>query len=141
MSAAGLRAMDDGTAQRIVRRHAEEVLELAGWASFASGDSQPIPCRGPDGRDLNPDRETVHYTEGSFQLIVPLDQHRTLVERVARGWAARGYTVDPVAVFADGGARVSARDEFVDLTLGSGQPPAMVLVLVTACYRVAGEPP
>jgi hypothetical protein len=138
-----MRTMDDGTARQIVWRHAEEVLELAGWAGFTTGDSQPIPCRGPDGRDLGLgwDRENVHYTEGSFQLVVPLEQHRALVDRVARGWASLGYTVDPVTAFADGGARVSARAGFVDLTLGSGQAPAMVLVVVTDCYRVAGEPP
>ncbi|MBX6750526.1 MAG: hypothetical protein IRY85_12810 [Micromonosporaceae bacterium] len=132
-----MRAIDDGTARQIVWRHADEVLELAGWAGFASGDSQPVPCRGPDGRD----EDNVYYTEGSFQLIVPLEQHRALVDRVARGWATRGYTVDPVTAFPDGGARVSARAGFVDLTLGSGQAPAMVLVVVTDCYRVAGEPP
>jgi len=131
-----MRVMDDATARRIVRRHAEQVLELAGWAGFAGGDSQPIPCRRPDGHD----DEFVHYTEGSFQLIVPLEQQRALVDRVARGWASRGYAVTPVTTFPDGGARVGAGDGFVEMTLGSGQAPAMVLVVVTACYRVAASP-
>lgn len=123
-----MRLIEDSAARAIVLRHAEEVLELAGWAGFATGDATPAPCLGRDG--------AVHVS-GSFQLIVPIEQHRALVERVARGWAGRGYTVTPVTTFADGGARVSARtaDDFVDMTLGSGQPPALVLVIVTACYR------
>lgn len=132
-----MRVMDDAAAREIVQRHAEEVLELAGWVGFANGDSQSIPCRRPDGRD----EPTVRYTEGSFQLIVPPEQQRALVDRVARGWAARGYTVSRVTAFPDGGARVSAADGFVDLTLGSGRGSAMVLVVVTACYRVAAPLP
>jgi hypothetical protein len=122
--------MDDDAARAVVLDHAEQVLALAGWAGFASGDVRPAPCLGPDGSP-----PAVH-TAGSFQLIVPIEQQREVIERVARGWAERGHTVTPVTSFPDGGAKVTARagDEFVDMTLGSGQPPALVLVIVTACY-------
>jgi hypothetical protein len=125
--------MDDTAAREIVQRHVEEVLALAGWAGFSGGGSQPVPCLAPDGHPS----DSHHYMSGSFQLIVPLDHHRSLIDRVARGWAAHGYTVTPVTTFADGGAKVTARtaDDFVDMTLGSGEAPAMVLVIVTACYR------
>ena len=123
-----VRVVEDSAAREIVLRQADDVLALGGWAGFAAGDATPAPCLGPDG--------SVHVA-GSFQLIVPIEQHRALVERVAQGWAARGYTVAPVTTFPDGGARVSARtaDGFVELSLGSGQPPALVLVIVTECYR------
>jgi len=125
--------MDDDAARDLVLHHAEEVLTLGGWAGFASGDSQPVPCHRPDGHDA----DTLQYMSGSFQLIVPLKQHRSLIDRVARGWAAHGYTVTPVTSFADGGAKVTARtaDEFIDMTLGSGEAPAVVLIIVTACYH------
>ena len=129
-----MRTMDDAAAREIIRRHADEVLGFSGWAGYASGDSQPVPCRRPEGDDSG----SVHYASGSFQLIVPIDQHRSVVDRVASGWAQRGYTVDPVTTFPDGGAKVTARtgDGFVDMTLGSGEAPAMVLVIVTDCYRL-----
>ena len=82
--------------------------------------------------------DTVYHASGSFQLMVPIEQQRGLVERLAQGWTERGYAVTPVTTFPDGGARVSGvtPDEFsVDMTLGSGQPPAMVLLVVTACYE------
>jgi hypothetical protein len=128
-----MRTLADDEAAAVVHSHAEEVLALAGWAGFAAAASECAPCRGPEG----PPATDASYASGSFQLLVPIEQQRPLVERVARGWAERGYTVTPVTGFPDGGAKATARtgDQFVDLTLGSGQPPAMVLVIVTACYR------
>lgn len=125
--------MDDDAALEIVQRHADEVLTLAGWAGFSTSWVEPVPCSRSDG---SPSR-TAYQASGSFQLIVPLEQQRTLVERLAQGWTERGYQVGPVREFSSGGAQVTAvtPDEFfVDMTLGSGEPPAMVLVVVTACY-------
>jgi hypothetical protein len=128
--------MDDRAAQEIVLSRAEEVLTLAGWAGFSSSHVTPVPCSRPDGSPS----DSAYYASGSFQLMVPIEQQRALAERLARGWADRGYAVTPVTTFPDGGARVTAvtPDAFsVDMTLGSGEPPAMVLVVVTACYQRA----
>jgi hypothetical protein len=126
--------MDDDVAREIVLRHAEEVLTLAGWAGFSSSDVAPVPCSRSDGSPS----ETAYHAWGTFQLIVPIEQQQQLVERLARGWAQRGYAVTPVTTFRDGGAKVTGvtPDDFpVDMTLGSGEPPAMTLVVVTACYE------
>lgn len=127
-----MRTMDDDAARRVVADHADEVLALTGWAGFASGASESVP--GPAGATTTPSA-TSAYVCGSYQLLVPLAQQRAVVERLAQGWAQRGYTVGPVTVYPDGGAKVRGRSDFVDMTLASGEPPAMVLVIVTDWYR------
>jgi hypothetical protein len=123
-------------AEAIVRNHADEVLTLTGWAGFSKGTVLPVPCSRSDGSPS----DTAYRASGSFQLIVPLEQQRDVVERLAQGWSRLGYTVSPVTYLPSGGAQVTAvtTDEFfVDMTLGSGQPPAMALIIVTACYSLA----
>ena len=127
-----MRTMDDDAARRVVADHADEVLALTGWAGFASGGCESVP--GPAGDAATGPAGTA-YASGSFQLIVPLEQQRALVERLAQGWTERGYTVSPVTIYPDGGAKVRGRSDFVDMALASGEPPAMVLVIVTDWYR------
>lgn len=124
--------MDDAAARQTVLDHADEVLALSGWGGFSTTATQPAPCQGPAGGDI----DNAFTMTGTFQLIVPIEQQLDIVNRVSDGWAAAGFTVQPVTTFPSGGGLVTAvADDFVDMTLATGEPPAMVLIIVTACYR------
>ena len=62
----------------------------------------------------------------------------TLMRRVRQEWTDAGYTIKSERTFGPGqpGGEISAAtDEGYDLSLTSGQPPAMQLLVSSPCYR------
>jgi hypothetical protein len=80
--------------------------------------------------------DTAQAMQGTYQLMVPLTEQPGLLDRVRAGWEAAGYTITGQRSF-DGGGEVKATNpkDGVQLRLTSGEPPAMRLLVHTACYQ------
>jgi hypothetical protein len=120
-------AMTDTTAKEIVERYAQEALDLSGWSGFSETRFSPMPCD---------DDDTAHAMQGTYQLMVPLDQQPNLLDRLRAGWEAAGYTITGQRSF-DGGGEVKATNpkDGAQLRLTTGEPPAVRLLIHTACYQ------
>ena len=121
--------MTDNTAKEIVERYAHEALDLSGWSGFSETRFSPMPCD-----------DTAQAMQGTYQLMVPLTEQPGVLDRVRAGWAAAGYTITGQRSF-DGGGEVKATNpkDGVQLRLTSGEPPAMRLLVHTACYQPAAS--
>jgi hypothetical protein len=119
--------MTDTTAKQSVERYAQEALDLSGWSGFSETRFSPMPCD-----------DTAHAMQGTYQLMVPLEQQPGLLERVRAGWEAAGYTITGQRSF-DGGGEVKATNprDGAQLRLTTGEPPAVRLLIHTACYQPA----
>jgi hypothetical protein len=80
--------------------------------------------------------DTAHAMQGTYQLMVPLEQQPGLLDRVRAGWEAAGYTITGQRSF-DGGGEVKATNprDGAQLRLTTGEPPAVRLLVHTACYQ------
>jgi hypothetical protein len=119
--------MTDTTAKQTVERYAQEALDLSGWSGFSETRFSPMPCD---------DDDTAHAMQGTYQLMVPLEQQPGLLDRVRAGWEAAGYTITGQRSF-DGGGEVKATNprDGAQLRLTTGEPPAVRLLVHTACYQ------
>ena len=108
-----------------MERYAQEALDLSGWSGFSETRFSPMPCD-----------DTAHAMQGTYQLMVPLDQQPGLLDRVRAGWEAAGYTITGQRSF-DGGGEVKATNpkDGAQLRLTTGEPPAVRLLIHTACYQ------
>jgi hypothetical protein len=127
--------MTDTAAKDIVQRYAQETLDLSGWSGFSETRFSPMPCD-----------QTAQAMQGTYQLMVPVAQQPGVLDRVRAGWEAAGYTITAQRTFPDdsggsggGGGEVKATNpkDGTQLRLTTGEPPAVRLLIHTACYQPA----
>lgn len=93
-------------------------------------DPVPVPCDGkPDG---------VYHVQGIYQILLPGEQHLDGLRRLRENWQQAGYEIRKERTFPAGkGGEISAvvpADSFA-ITVSSGQPPAMVVIVASPCYQ------
>jgi len=121
-------------ARRKVKEYAESVRAAVGVQEFSNGNENVTPCEGKLG-ELS-DESEVYYVQGTYQIQVSGEQHAEALRRARQDWDSRGFTIKGEHTYNDGGGRVTAvTDDEYSLQLGSGNPPAMVLLVSSPCYR------
>lgn len=126
-------APDQATAR--VKQYAETVRGTVGLDAFSQANENVTPCEGRLGELSNPDE--VYYVQGVYQLMVPAERQAEILSRAREQWQRDGLTIKKERSFgADGTGEigVSAADGYA-LTLTSGEPPAMLLLVSSPCYR------
>lgn len=121
---------DDDTVRAILAEYEQEVLELSGQQEYSSIFSNTAPC-GDGSRDEVRDMAVIN------QLLIPIEEHRPVIERIHAALEAGGHTIERLDFFPDGGAAVHAHsaDRFIDVSVSSAEAPAMSLVIISGCYR------
>lgn len=121
---------DDDTVRAMLAEYEQKILELSGQPEYNTTVSNTAPCR----EDNHTDIRTMAVVN---QLLIPIEEHKAVIERVRTGLEADGSIIGSVDLYPDGGAALYAysADGFIDLTLASGVPPAMSLIITSACYR------
>jgi hypothetical protein len=106
------------------------MLGLSGQPAYSSTFSNTIPCD-----DIR--RDDSRSTTVLNQLLIPIEDHRPVIERIHAALEADGHPIGHFGVFPHGGAAVPAysADGFIDISVSLGQAPAMALIIVGRCYR------
>jgi hypothetical protein len=127
------RAPEQATGQ--VKRYADTTRAAVGVDAFSQAGENVTPCEGRAGELSDPDE--VYYVQGIYQVMVPAGQQADALARARQRWQADGLTIKAERTFgADGTGEVSAAtDDGYSLSLTSGQPPAMALLVSSPCYR------
>ena len=119
-------------AKRWTADHAQRTAAAMGEdAALQPGeDPVPVPCDGkPDG---------VYHVQGIYQILLPGDQHLDGLRRLREDWHRAGYEIRKERTFPDGTrgeiSAVVPADSFA-ITVSSGQPPAMVVIIASPCYQ------
>jgi hypothetical protein len=127
------KAPDQATEQ--VKRYADVTRAAITTGMFSQANENVTPCEGRAGELSDPDE--VYYVQGNYQLMVPADQQAEALAKARQQWERDGHTVKSQRSFGpDGTGETTATtsDDFT-LTLSSGQPPAMLLLVASPCYR------
>jgi hypothetical protein len=68
---------------------------------------------------------------------IPVEKQRDALDRVKAYAGGRGFEITGEKDYPMGGGTFTAmnRRTGFDFTLGSGEPPAVVLTVISACYR------
>ncbi|GAA2582513.1 hypothetical protein GCM10010435_70280 [Winogradskya consettensis] len=119
-----------------VEQLATAARTAAGIASFSQSNANISGCDGRAGEISDPDE--VYYVQGIYQLLVPAEQQAAAIAKVRDAWKQAGHTIKTERTFDSGGGEIIAvtTDEY-DLSLGTGEPPAMSLLVSSPCYRNA----
>jgi hypothetical protein len=127
------KAPEQATSQ--VKQYAETTRTAAGVDRFSQSSENVTPCEGRAGEVSNPDE--VYYVQGIYQLMIPADQQADALAQVRQRWQGDGLTIKSERSFGpDGtGEIVAATDTGYSLSLTSGQPPAMLLLVSSPCYQ------
>lgn len=118
-----------------VKQYADDTRAAVGADAFSQRDENVSPCDGRMGELSDPDE--VYYVQGVYQLLVPADQQAEVLSRVRERWRRDGLTIKQERSFGTGGTGeigATAADGYT-LNLTSGQPPAMLLLVSSPCYR------
>jgi hypothetical protein len=119
-------------AQQQVHDLAGDLVAALGNPEVRDAGESPAPCD-----DAN-DRYN-YYMAGIYQLIVPAEKHREILDS-AKDWArGHGFEVASENDFPGGLGKFAALDPRTgfEVALASGKPPAMVLHVISPCYRSA----
>jgi hypothetical protein len=117
-----------------VKAYAEATRTAAGVAAFSHANEDVSPCEGRAGELSNP--EEVYYVQGIYQLMVPADEQADALAKVRQAWETDGFTIKDARTVTGGRGKVSAATtDGYSLSLTSGEPPAMVLLVSSPCYR------
>jgi hypothetical protein len=127
------KAPDQATSE--VKQYAETTRTAIGAGAFTQANENVTPCEGRAGELSDP--EDVYYVQGNYQLLVPADQQADTLAKAREQWERDGHTITKERSFGpDGTGEVSASSsDGHTLTLSSGQPPAMLLLVASPCYR------
>jgi hypothetical protein len=125
--------LDPAVAEALVDRHARATLAASGAERFTRESIGPGPCVGRRGEVS----DEVYAMVGSYQLLVDAPDQDAMIARVREAWEAAGHLVRSHRVFSSGGGELTANvpDDQVTITLTSGEPPAMLLLVTTACHQ------
>jgi hypothetical protein len=119
-------------AQQQVRDHAERFAAAVG-TELRDPAENPGPCEG------KPD--DWYYVSGAYQLLVPADRQGAALAAAKDYALGEGYTLKREHSLPDGRGQVTVvnpRDGHT-MTVGSGEPPAMVVLVNSPCYRSEGR--
>jgi hypothetical protein len=121
--------VDVSQAQHLVRGYADRVVAAVGDTTLRDPAETSPHCDG------KPD--DWYYFSGIYQILVPAERQGDALDRVKAYAQTHGYTVKDENTFADrtGDITVLNPGDGVTFTLGSGEPPAMVLIINSPCYR------
>jgi hypothetical protein len=117
----------ESEAKAQVRQIAHLVVAAVGDPEIGHEDVTAGPCGG----------EAKDYFDvaGIYQIIVPAEQQRAALQR-AKDWARNhGFEITTEKDLPSGLGTFTAvkPSDRVDFTLGSGEPPAMVLIVSSSC--------
>jgi hypothetical protein len=132
---ADVQSMPPDRAKSQVHRLAEQVRTAVAVESFSQADENVSPCEGRDG-ELS-DAGDVYYIQGIYQLLVPAADQDEALARVRRQAPADGLEIKSERSFGSGagGELTAANTDGYAVSLTSGQPPAMQLLVSSPCYR------
>jgi hypothetical protein len=125
---------DPAVAKQIVDQYAQATLTYSGQNKFSEGDIASMPCEGKRG-ELS---DMIYTMYGIYQLLVPAAEQHALIDRVRDAWHAKGYTITSQRTFPSDGLgeiRATNPNDGVQLSLTSGEPPAMRLSIYTKCHQ------
>jgi hypothetical protein len=127
------RAPEQATGQ--VKEYADATRAAAGVDAFSQANENQSPCEGRAG-ELS-DTDEVYYIQGNYQLMVPAERQGEALAAARQRWQGSGFTIKTERSFGPGGTGevTAVTDDGFTLTLTSGQPPAMLLVVASPCYR------
>lgn len=127
------KAPEQATAQ--VKDYAEAIRAAAGVDAFSERSENVTSCEGRLGELSDPDE--VYYIQGIYQLLVPAEEQAATRTRVRQQWERDGLRITGERTFGTTGTgEVKATaDGGYTLALTSGEPPAMLLLVSSPCYR------
>jgi hypothetical protein len=125
--------VDVSQAQQQVRGYADRLVTVIGDTKIRNGSADPGHCDG------KPD--DWYFVTGIYQIFVPAGRHQGALDGVEKYAEQQGFTIKDDYRVPDGRGDITVLNpgDGVTLTLGSGEPPAMVLLVNSPCYRT-GEP-
>lgn len=130
-----VKAVPQAEAQRQVRQYADAVRSAVGAEQFTQDGENISPCEGRLGELSNTDE--IYYAQGIYQMMIPADRHLEALRKARQEWENQGFTIKGERTFgpgARGEVEASTSDEY-SLHFSSGNPPAMVLMVASPCYR------
>jgi hypothetical protein len=123
--------VDISQAQKLVRGYADRVVAAVGDTTLRDPAETSPHCDG------KPD--DWYYFSGIYQILVPAERQGDALDRVKAYAQTHGYTIKNDHRVPDGRGDITVLNpgDGVTLSLGSGEPPAMVLIVNSPCYRTA----
>jgi hypothetical protein len=115
-------------AEQQVRAYAERMAAVIG-TELRDPVENPGPCEGKP--------EDWYYVSGAYQVLVPAERQGAALAAVKEYALGEGYTLKTEHSLPDGRGQVTVsnpRDGHT-MTVGSGEPPAMVVLVNSPCYR------
>jgi hypothetical protein len=121
--------MTDDAAKQQVHDRATRLITAIGNPEIGEGDVSRAPC-GDNGSGL-------YDMAGIYQLIIPAEKQREALDRAKAHARDHGFEIAGEKDYPRGGGTFTAvnRQTGFDFTIRSGEPPAVVLTVVSACYR------
>jgi hypothetical protein len=121
--------VDVSQAQKLVRGYADRVVAAVGDTTLRDPDETSLHC------DEKPD--DWYYFSGIYQILVPASRQGAAFTAVKDYALRHGYTIKSEKKLPDGRGQITVFNpaDGVTFTLGSGESPAMVLIVNSPCYR------
>jgi hypothetical protein len=121
--------VDVSQAQQQVRDYADRLVTVIGDTKIRNGSADPAHCDG------KPD--DWYFVTGIYQTFVPAERHQDALKRVKEYAQQQGYTVKDENTFADrtGDITVLNPGDGYTVSVSSGEPPALALIINSPCYR------
>jgi hypothetical protein len=116
-------------AQQQVRAHADRLVTAIGETGLRDSAQTTLSCDG------KPD--DWYYVSGAYQVFVPADRQGAALAAAKEYALGAGYTLEHEQSLPDGTGDVTVsnpRDGHT-ITVASGEPPAMVVLINSPCYR------
>jgi hypothetical protein len=116
-------------AQQQVRAHADRFVAAIGETGLRDSAQTTLSCDG------KPD--DWYYVSGAYQVFVPADRQGAALAAVKEYALGEGYTLEREHSLPDGTGRVTVSNprDGHSITVMSGEPPAMALLINSPCYR------
>lgn len=104
---------------------------------FKTNEPLDAPCENPDGTSAGDDGP--FYVQGTYQITLPADQHRPVMQRLEDDWRAAnwtGLTYRPFGTSGEAELKGTHPGDSTTVTLTSGKPPTIIRVLIiTRCHQ------
>ena len=126
-----LPAMSQKDATTKVENYAGITLAASGIAVFSESAANVTGCPRDNGRGIS-DPDDMFYVQGIYRLTVPAGQEAATLEKVRGEWQRNGYTLESAGTSAEVGATTG---DTYRLELSAGQPPGVLLLISSPCYR------
>jgi hypothetical protein len=119
-------------AKRLTTEHAERTATWMG----NNVKLEPNPTTTANACDGKPAGH--YYIQGIYQILLPGEQHVEALKRLTSRWQQEGYQIRKERTFPNGkGGEATAtnpKDNFA-ISITSGEPPAMLLLVNSPCYK------